>query len=750
MEVFSEGTAVWGIRHHGPGSARALLDALRRFEPDCLLVEAPEEAGAPLLQLLHPDLVLPVALLVYNPKDFSRAVYLPFAEFSPELQAVRFAIQRGLPVVAMDLPIAVQLAMEPDNRPGVQARMEFSEAEARQAVSDPMQFLAGLAGYTDSERWWEATFEQMDNPAEIFRWVAELMQALREELPRQESDETLLREAWMRQRIREAQKAGYRKIAVVCGAWHVPALSDLSKFPEKADKSLLRGLKKEKVKTAWIPWSYDRLAFHSGYGAGVLSPAWYELLFRHRERLTAHWMVRAARLFRQERWDTSPAHAQEAVRLAETLAALRGRSVPGLEELEEAALSVLCQGAEEALGLIRERLVIGMKVGKVPAEFAVTPLQQDFEQCVKAARLVRELQTPGKLTKNLDLRIPANLRASQLLHRLQLLGIPWGTPAELRGEPQGSFREAWKLQWKADYAIRLIQAGLWGNTIETAAAEKAVRDGAALESLPPLLQLLQQTLNAALPQAQAPLTERLRRLSAQTGDMFLLLQTLPPLAQLIRYGNVRKTGRQLLEELLAEIFPRICIGLPASVRGLGEEPAQEWFSLILSVHHAVHLLYTSQEDLAPWHQALRQVGLEDGNPPLLAGMATRILLDKGLWPEALALAALQAQLSFAPNALQCAFWLEGFLHGSAQLLLYTPRLWMILDHWVCEVPDSDFKAMLPVLRRTFSRFSKAERRLLRDQALLGRETQGIALDETRIQEVMPVLALLLGLQENNS
>ena len=33
-----------------------------------------------------------------------------------------------------------------------------------------------------------------------------------------------LREAYMRQCIREAIKAGHQRIAVVCGAWHVPAL----------------------------------------------------------------------------------------------------------------------------------------------------------------------------------------------------------------------------------------------------------------------------------------------------------------------------------------------------------------------------------------------------------------------------------------------------------------------------------------------------------------------------------------------
>jgi hypothetical protein len=37
---------VFGIRHHGPGSARSLVRALDALQPDCVLVEGPPEADA--------------------------------------------------------------------------------------------------------------------------------------------------------------------------------------------------------------------------------------------------------------------------------------------------------------------------------------------------------------------------------------------------------------------------------------------------------------------------------------------------------------------------------------------------------------------------------------------------------------------------------------------------------------------------------------------------------------------------------
>lgn len=705
---------VFGIRHHGPGSALALQRALREMEPDCLLVEAPEEAEPLLEQLLHPGISLPIALLIYQRLDFSRAVFLPFAEFSPELQAVRFALQRGIPIRAIDLPMRIQLAES------LSTHTSEAGEEAARIRLDPLHYLATLAGYTDSERFWDAQFEQMDNPGEIFGLILEMMGALREAPVRKESEETEVREAWMRQQVRSAQETGFKRIAVVCGAWHAPVLNRVADFPVKADRALLRGLKKEKVAAAWIPWSYERLAFQSGYGSGVISPAWYELLFRKRKGLAAHWMARAGRLFRQERFDVSPAHLQEAVRLAEALAAMRSKSVPGIAELEEAAVSVLCEGRPERLQVIRERLVIGLQVGKVPAAFAQTPLQQDLVRCVKSARLGREFESSEKHRKELDLRVAANLRASQLLHRLQLLDIPWGDPGYIRGETLGSFREVWNLKWKPDFNIRLIQASLWGTRIDEAARQRAIDRSAKANALPEALALLHQVLSADLPAACRHIMERIQAFAAVTQEVDLLLSALPTLVHILRYGNVRKTDREAVAVLVTEIVPRICIGLPAAVSEVDEGYARDWFSLIIQGHQSLHLLL-SDTGRSDWYAALSEAALNHGTNPLLAGLSLRLLLDERVWSVGSVESVVRRELSNPGNALRAAWWLEGFASGPALLLLHTPGLWPLLDTWVCHLPVADFKEIVPVLRRTFSRFSQTEKQLLKNRITRAQE-----------------------------
>ena len=104
---------VFGIRHHGPGSARSVERALERVAPDIILIEGPPEADE-LIAFAGDDAMRPpVALLIYRPDAPRRAVYYPFAEFSPEWRAMQFAVGRGIPARFIDLPQAHQLIDEP-------------------------------------------------------------------------------------------------------------------------------------------------------------------------------------------------------------------------------------------------------------------------------------------------------------------------------------------------------------------------------------------------------------------------------------------------------------------------------------------------------------------------------------------------------------------------------------------------------------------------------------------------------------
>jgi len=119
---------IFGIRHHGPGSARSLRQALEALEPDCVLIEGPPDAEGVLGLAAEGEMKPPVALLVYVPEEPRRAVHYPFAVFSPEWQAIQYGLARKVPVRFIDLPQAIQLAQADEEMLGASARGECETA----------------------------------------------------------------------------------------------------------------------------------------------------------------------------------------------------------------------------------------------------------------------------------------------------------------------------------------------------------------------------------------------------------------------------------------------------------------------------------------------------------------------------------------------------------------------------------------------------------------------------------------------
>jgi len=750
-----------GIRHHGPGSARSVLKALTQQQPDLILVEGPPDAQSLLPLAIDPGMKPPVALLIYDPAEPRRAVYYPFAEFSPEWQAIQYGLRHQTPVRFMDLPQAIRMALEITPLPSTSSHEEeetlnpgdTESAEPQQARfpdirRDPLRWVAETAGYGDSERWWEYLVEQRQDSSALFQAIQELMSALRTEADEQSSSSELeqQREAAMRNQLRAARKEGFTRIAVVCGAWHVPALAELP--PARQDTARLKGLPKRKLAATWTPWTYGRLTYASGYGAGIEAPGFYQHLWENTGEPTIRWLAMIAQRLREQDLPASTASVIEAARLADALAALRNRPRPTQEELNEAALAVLCHGDMTPLRLIEEQLLIGERLGEVPESTPMLPLQQDLQRQQKRLRLPPEA---GQKLLALDLRKPNDLERSQLLHRLNLLGIPWGQLEQASGK--GTFKENWRLQWQPELAVAVIEANLWGNTVPSAATTRA-RDRARNNTqLSQLTELVEQTLLAELPEAIGEVMNRLQNVAALTSDIPHLMDSLPPLARILRYGNVRQTDAGLVGHVVDGLVTRISIGLPAACSTLDDEAAEAMFGRIQAMQNALSALQDPGQT-ETWQGALVKLVDQAGLHGLLAGYACRLLFEQGVLPPPETARRMSLALSLAGEPAQAAAWLEGFLHGSGQLLLHHEALWEILDHWVSGLSGDAFTPLLPLLRRTFARFPAPERRQLGER--IQREGSARPLTATEVEvnaaradQVLPILAEVLGLTEGH-
>ena len=783
---------IFGIRHHGPGSARSLLAALEGLDPATVLIEGPPDANDIIAFAASPAMAPPLAILVHGHDDPANASFYPFAIYSPEWQAMRWAAAKGRSVRFIDLPAANRLALraataaqEPSRGNGEEAaapeKAETSPtpfaneaaapAQQENAViatvhRDPLAYLAGIAGYEDSEAWWNALIEQGANAPTVFASIEAAMTELRahaDTLPLLSEAEQRLehqREAHMRLAIAAALKEMNGAVAVVTGAWHVPALR--RKVTAGDDRTLLKGLPKIKVTATWVPWTDTRLASSSGYGAGVPSPGWYAHLWKELERhdaagdlapriFTARWQARVARLLRENGRETSTASVIEAVRLAETLGALRDLALPGLDEMREASLATLCQGEIAPWRIVEAKLVIGAAVGEIDEGVPQMPLQADLARWQKKLKLKPEALDSDV---SLDLRSDAGLAKSLLLHRLALIDVPWGSLLDA-GSSRGTFRENWRLRWQPEFSVNLAEALVHGTTVEQAAGNAAIAAAREAKVLGHVSDAVRGCLLAGLTDAARVTISILQGAAAATSDVAALVGAIPPLATVLRYGSAREMPAEELRLLVTSLAEAVCSGLVYACRSLQIEEAAALRGKLAELDRAV-LILESEPITADWRRALKLLAGDNDAHANLRGFAVRALYDHGEFAAAEAGGHFSRALSRAVPPSEAGHWLDGFLGEAGQILLYDTVLVGLIDAWLVGLSEDDFIALLPMLRRAFASFDRSERRRLLDSlgkpmhASTGQGGNGqlavtASQDAPGFEAAVPLLLTILGL-----
>jgi hypothetical protein len=716
--------------------------------------------GAPELDALlplagDPDLVPPVAGLVYAVDNPRRAAFYPVAVFSPEWVAMRWAARRGIDVRFADLPAAHTLAepMQPEAH-------DEPHAGVPAHPPDAIGTLASTAGYDDPERWWEDAVEHRGTSTlQRFAMIREAMAEVRTGDGFGDLNlENRRREAAMRRVLRVAVKDGCDRVAVVCGAYHAPVLHPDAFPPATHDNKLLSKLPKTKVAVTWAPWTSDRLAVASGYGAGVSSPGWYQHLFvtwaeqeqpenDRRHLVVSSWLTRVARALRDEGLAAAPATVVEAVRLADALAVVRGRPSVGLSELNDATQAVLCGGSDVPLALVHRKLVVGESLGRVPDAAPMVPLARDLDRLQRSLRLK---PSASETTVMLDLRKESQRDRSVLLHRLGLLGVPWGNPADV-GRTTGTFKEAWTLVWRPEFAVALVEAGLYGTTVLGATTALVAERATRADDLAALGNLVESCFLADLPEA---LDEVITALAAQTArqqDVVALLETIEPLARTRRYGDVRDADTSLVAEVLDTVVTRAAVDLRPGCASLDDDAAARMRAAVDAAQRGISLV---EGEPPVWREALVAVASDEAVHGLVSGRVNRILLDLGVLSTDDVARRLSRRLSVGTTPRAGAAWLDGFLEGDAVLLLHDHDLLGIIDDWVATVDETTFEDLLPLLRRSFARFETAERRQL-GMRLRHRDTEGQALamrdseiDWERAAPAVRRMAELLGLEQS--
>ncbi len=737
----------FGIRHLSPAGAYHLLSLLDEVKPTAVLIEGPSDAGELANQLVSRGVVPPVALLAYTEQLPVRTVLYPFADYSPEYQALKWANQNGTHIDLIDLPTEVSLAQL--------ERKRRSSSPIEEERPDLYMRIAELSGEPDYEAYWERHFEHCLEPGVYRSAIAHFsseMRALTEEdefrLSPKEWAYNEIRESHMRRKIRDTIEAGHlpEKIVVITGAHHTSALS--LKFPVMMDEELAL-LPRVSTRMTVMPYSYYKLSSHSGYGAGNMAPAYFELLWqcirqREPDRLPALYMSSVATRLREQGTWRSTASVIEGVRLAEALASLHDGVRPTLKDLRDAATILYGHGEYSVIVEALAKTDIGTAIGSLPEGVSQTPVQDDLNRELKRLKL-EKYKTLVASDLDLDLRENRQVKSEEsafldlnrsiLLHRLAVLGIRFARKHHSR-QTDATWAEHWVLQWSPEAEIETVESTLKGETVELAAAYVIHEELLVCADISEAAKIIRRSGECGLPQVAGQAVAVLQQLAVDAGNFAQIAETVLELSILLQYGSVRRIDTEAYLPIMRQLFLRGCLML-VEASGCNDDAAAD---MITSIHamNAVAQEHYAEVDEALWLSKLKELAARDDRNAKLSGYAFSIVLERNIAGEEDCAREVARRLSPGIPADLGAGWFEGLSMRNRYALLSRDYLWRHLDAYIRDLEAEPFKRSLVFLRRAFGTFEPREKasiaELLGDIWGTGAEASGEALQRQLSEE----------------
>ncbi|MFF5209611.1 DUF5682 family protein [Streptosporangium sp. NPDC000396] len=718
-----------GVRHHSPALAAVVPALLDEAGAEVVCVELPADFQPWLAHLADPATLAPVALA--GTGEDGRLGFYPFADFSPELAAIRWARERGVEVLCCDLPLSAPAWSENGLARPHQSPAESSPSPVGAAIPTRgnafADALAASCTGRDGDDMWDRAVEVLApgcSPEAVRRAALGVGWALRRDAEASGGvpPRDLAREAHMREVLAGAA-AGGRRTAAVVGAFHAPALVDPPACGNGA--SVPSGEGAPPSATSLVPYAFDLLDSRSGYPSGIRDPRWQQAVFtaggdpgKIRDA-AARAITDLCRELRGAGHTAGTGEAAETLRLACDLARLRGLPAPGRGELLEAVTTVLGQGEPlgrgRALARALETVLVGADRGRTVPGTPRSGLGPAVEAELAELRLPCP-ESPDPREVRLDpLRSDLDRKREILLQRLLVCGVGYGQRIEVTGTGDATaLTTRWQLSWTPSVPALLDLAGTRGVTAALAAAG-TLRETFRRESAEggPTCELILASLRAAavcdLPDLVADRLADATAVLPATAGLSDLLQALDLLEALRREHLPGTTGES--REQAAELAGTL---LEAAVRGLpgltGSDRPEDAAALIALVTRASeHRLGLRMDDALG---TLAHTG-----SPLMQGaaLAARVLLDLDTPHTLGARAAGWVDTAVGPDGRhRLSRLLTGLLAAAGPLLQSaTAALDPLLDR-IDGLTDQGFLERLPALRGGFDTLAPAGRdRLLR-------------------------------------
>ena len=699
----------FGIRHLSPAGAYYLKGFLDEKRPKLVLVEGPSDFGDMLSDMVRGETKPPNAVLAYTKEAPVRTVLYPFAEYSPEYQAIWWCHEHHVECRFMDLPSETFLAIP-------ECGMQEAEGEeARVSVYEQLDQKSGEDGH---DTFWERVMEQAGSMEAYHVGANNFGANIRSLTEGKENDwaETVLREAYMRQQIRKAVDAGMepQDIVVVTGSYHVEGL----KSWQDADEDL-SGMPKVEANHTLMPYSYYRLSTRAGYGAGNKAPAYYALLWEGLNKgepmyAVYSYLIRLAKYQREKGNPVSSASVIEAVRLAMSLAQLRGGTIASLRDLRDAAETCIGEGSVSNIILATADTEIGTAIGALPDGVSRTSIQEDFYRQLKdlklekyrditAQDLMLDLRENRRVSSEKSAFI--DLHRSFFLHRLRVIKVSFAQQQAV-SQDNATWSEHWVVRWTPEAEIELVESALKGDTIDGAASFAMKERVENAGNMGDIALVIEDACCCGMEKAVSYATAALQRMAVDAASVEDLAKTAQRLSVVVQYGNIRRIDAKPLEPILQQLFYRACLILEQAC--VCDDAASKVIITAMEQLNSAELAHDFLDN-AEWIKVLDNISERDDLNTKLSGFAAAILLERGSMDTQQLRTEVSRRLSKGIPADLGAGWFEGLAMKNRYALIARLSLWESLNDYLDTLDDEEFKRALVFLRRAFADFSAAEK-----------------------------------------
>lgn len=752
------------LRHHSPACAFHLRQLVAQYQPDCILIEGPQNADALIEDMVDPATEAPFCIY-YSYRDSKGLVdekkgdhrcYYPFLDYSPELVAMREGKKAGADLFFMDLPYEEMLIAEKEGE-GLRRPDEKNTYNDDRYLSENT-FIRGVvekSGLRSFEEFWERHFEMEGMRQERDAFLHQLLlycvlSRANTGAEQMRSDACLAREAYMRGRIAKA-KEKYKRILVVTGGFHVAGLvgaeayllrdgvpigGDL--FGTELPEGLLVGTEEPKLHSIdskdkgvyLMSYSMEAADALNGYCSGMPHPMYHQRMWEYfcerkeQEPVSAdaaecgnpvvlQFLVDVGRKVRKKEAYPSAYDEICALQMCEGLARLRAKPFPGVYELTDSVLSNYVKGeyqiaTDRPMRVLREELT-GKKIGKLTESVTLPPLCRDFEMKCHAHRLDIHASSKKEVTLSVFAK-KKHRELSAFFYQCDFLKTEFavrkkGPNLRLRKD-RNLIREIWEYRFSPGVMSSLIENSVFGGTIEEACRSLAERQFAEETDAKTASDLLVRMFEMGLSLEHADIAKRLKEVILSSEDFFSLTGTLSNLIMLIDMQDIYGYGSVLLP--LRDLVAQKLLALLEHMTGVKDEDADRILNALKELYR-IFMDAKLSEERKSFITILHKMSVAPDTNPSLAGCVWGLLYAFGEKDSREVSVCMQGYLlASGEKAKRAAEFVRGLFFVAGDILFTNEEMLKMLDGFLQRTSYEDFIRLLPSLRLAFSYFTPAE------------------------------------------